>query len=190
MTEAEEKRITAALTEANKKKDFAALHRLFSDYASRRWAANTASAARRTHVGALLQGQHIVAKKCTRCGLCEAVSADPFVAEEVPLSEDNHSPRLKDLLAAKCRLQQLPDYKCDGCKGLGTTRRRECLFRLPQIYVIHLNRVAHDRRRLEERRVGSSVDFPDEIDLAEQLMYPSNPRDYSLQPCSSRCVVS
>eukprot|EP01050_Picozoa_sp_SAG11_P028987 SAG11_NODE_7981_length_1074_cov_1.621538_1_plen_155_part_10 len=152
------------------------------------------------------------------------MSADPFVAEEVHLTENDSTPTLMDLLAAKNRIQQPPDYRCDGCRQLGTTRRRECLFRLPEIYVIHLNRVcrleprttlvghassiphsesatlilchdyrpgrpnqvAHDRTLNEERRVGSSVDFPDEIDIAEQLLYPGRPRDYSLRPCSTR----
>lgn len=184
-TQEEELAIAKALTEANTKQDHAQLYRKFAEFACLRWKSNQSSP-RRTHLGALMQGQHIVAKLCTKCGLCEAVSADPFVAEEVHLSEDDPNPSLHDLLTAKCRLQQLPDYKCDKCKEVGTTRRRECLFRLPQIYVVHLNRVAHDRVRHEERRVGSSVDFPDEIDIADQLLYPSSPRDYSLQPCSSR----
>ena len=72
---------------------------------------------------------------------------------------------LEELLADTSARKIPTDYRCDHCQEIGRTTVMTALVRLPRIYIVQLNRA--NRTALgAETRVDTSIDFPDELNLA------------------------
>ena len=177
----------AELAEAHVAGDWAGVQANLEAYAVQQWAASP-SAIRRTELGALFQGQQLRARQCLNCNKIAATAAEPFNIKQVHLQGvrstgvDGRAVPLSLLLREQTGLEIPPDFRCDCCGAVGTTKFREALARLPEILVVHLNRATMDGGRL-----STSVDFEDELDLAPCLMFPASaPADYHLNRCGSR----
>jgi len=139
----------------------------------------------------LFQGQLLQIRRCAACTLAAPSSGDPFVLEELhcaSLAPHRQCVSLLELLNAASAVETPKGYRCDRCQTLDTTVMMSGLVRLPQIYVLRLNRVAFDTRG-GESRVGCSVDFPDTLDLVlvKRLLWPDRaPLDYHGRPCGTK----
>ena len=144
--------------------------------------------ARRTAIGKFFQGQSLQLKKCLKCGRYSPCTADPFLIDQLPLQPVARRTRasLEQLLEDASAPARPLDYRCDHCREVGSTNIMSALVRLPRIYIVQLNR-AHRTALGAETRVATSIDFPDELNLAGtgRLMWPADDtqRDYHGDPC-------
>ena len=72
---------------------------------------------------------------------------------------------LLELLQANAKPQRPESFICEGCNTLSSTDVEDKLLRLPEVFVVHINRA--DRN---DRRIDTPVDFPESIDLDTILL--------------------
>ena len=155
------------LTTAARQKRTVEENAMLKEFADEQWD-STGNAARRTAIGKFFQGQTLQLKKCQHCGEYSPCTADPFLIEQLHLKPLAERPRgsLEELLEAASAPELPTDYRCDGCRKLGTTAIMTGLVRLPRVFVVRLNRT-HRTPVGAESRISTPIDYPDQLNLAE-----------------------
>lgn len=57
------------------------------------------------------------------------------------------------------------DFKCEGCNKSVDVSKRVCLEELPNVMIIHLQRMYFDYDEMKNVKINSRLDFPREINL-------------------------
>jgi len=186
------------LTEANERSDGAAKQDILMQYATMQWGCDRIRL--RSELGPVFQGQRVVTTSCQEqeCRKFTASRADPFICEEIRLrravdasyissgsmSSAAAAVPLTDLLEVNARPQRPDAFVCEGCNACSSTVVEDKLLRLPEVFVVHINRADKLNRRIE-----TSVDFPDSLDLGSILLSPDQPYDSRMQACASSYVL-
>jgi ubiquitin C-terminal hydrolase len=154
------------LTTAARQKRTVEENAMLKEFADEQWD-STGNAARRTAIGKFFQGQTLQLKKCHHCGEYSPCTADPFLIEQLHLKPLAERPRgsLEELLEAASAPELPKDYRCHGCRKLGTTAIMTGLVRLPRVFVVRLDR-AHRTSFGAESRISTPIDYPDHLNLA------------------------
>lgn len=139
---------------------------LLKQFADEQWG-SSADTTRRTAIGKFFQGQTLQLKKCLNCQQYSPCTADPFIIDQLNLHSMVTGTRasLEQLLQNVSDPQRPADYRCDLCQEIGSTNILSALVRLPRIYIVWLNR-DNTTALGSESRVATSIDFPDEMNLA------------------------
>ena len=84
-----ERKLNTAVTSAYSAEDHTAVHAHLEAFAQHQWEAST-DTTRRTHIGALFQGQQLTLQRCEApaCGRVSVASADPFLVLPFHISSD------------------------------------------------------------------------------------------------------
>ena len=59
----------------------------------------------------------------------------------------------------------ISDYQCDNCNKKVDTKKRVCLASLPNVLIIHLQRIIFDLDILQNTKLNSKLEFPMDLDL-------------------------
>ena len=133
-----------------------------TDFAEQEWAGTHAA----SPLSALFQGQTLHISSCSACDFTDPSFADVFVTDQLHLAPvaQLSSVKLEKLLADASRAETMDEYECDRCSAAGTTEFASGHVRLPEVYVVRLNR-GHFLPDGRSSRVSTSVHFPDRLDL-------------------------
>jgi len=125
--------------------------------------------------GAETTGEHGLAESASS-GAGPANTADPAAAAATSAAV---APVL-ELLQANAQPQRPESFICEGCNTLSSTDVEDKLLRLPEVFVVHINRA--DRY---DRRIDTPVDFPEQIDLDTILLSTGCAYDGRMERCAS-----
>lgn len=61
--------------------------------------------------------------------------------------------------------ETISDYLCDNCNKKVDTTKRSCLSYLPNVLIIHLQRIVFDLDALQNQKVNTRLEFPVDLNL-------------------------
>ena len=82
------------------------------------------------------------------------------------LEVKNHK-TLKESLDKYISEERIEDYKCDVCKKNVSLVKRNSLAELPNVLIVHLQRILFDYDNLQNNKINSRLDFPCNLNLKQ-----------------------
>lgn len=61
--------------------------------------------------------------------------------------------------------EDISDYNCEACKKKVNITKRVCLHELPNVLIVHLQRIIFDLDQLQNIKINSRFEFPNEFNL-------------------------
>lgn len=61
--------------------------------------------------------------------------------------------------------ETISDFKCEACEKKVDVQKRDCLSELPNILIVHLKRIIFDLESLQNIKVNSRLEFPEQLNL-------------------------
>lgn len=80
------------------------------------------------------------------------------------LEVKNHK-NLKESLEKFISEERIEDYKCESCKKNVTLTKRNSIAELPNILIVHLQRILFDYETLQNNKINSKLEFPEQLNL-------------------------
>ena len=80
--------------------------------------------------------------------------------------------------------ETISDYHCEGCQKKVQTMKRSILSKVPNVLIVHLQRIVFDLDSLQNEKISTRLEFPFELDLYnysyEKIEQPDKAYDASL----------
>ena len=61
--------------------------------------------------------------------------------------------------------ETIEDYQCDGCNEKVLLKKRNLLGEMPNVLIVHQQRIELDLQTFEQKKVNSKFEFPNILDL-------------------------
>lgn len=78
--------------------------------------------------------------------------------------------KLADSFAKVIEGETISDFKCDACEKKCDQLRRISFSQLPNVLIIHLQRIVFDLDTFVNKKINTSLEFPHELDLKEYTL--------------------
>jgi len=95
----------------------------------------------------------------TRCKNCGAVSTRKELFYNLSLKVKNLS-HIYESLSEYIKEEFISDFKCESCKKKVEISRRCTLATLPNVLILHLQRLVYNLETFENEKINSKLEFP------------------------------
>ena len=59
----------------------------------------------------------------------------------------------------------IEDYQCDGCKQKADVTKSTLIAKVPNYFIIHLQRICFNYEKFENEKINSRLEFPQELNI-------------------------
>jgi ubiquitin carboxyl-terminal hydrolase 34 len=109
-------------------------------------------------------------KTCTEltCSQCSNIKCreETFYNLSVPIK---NLKTLHECLEKFIQGEVISDYKCDACNKKADVMKRQFISGLPNVLIVHLQRIVFNLDILQNEKINSRVEFPHELNLAPYM---------------------
>jgi len=97
-------------------------------------------------------------------GGCGTVRNNIEDFNNLSLEVKNHR-TLKDSLDKYVSQEKIEDFKCDNCKKSVTVTKKNSIAELPNVLIVHLQRILFDYDNLQNNKINSRLEFPFNLNM-------------------------
>jgi len=66
--------------------------------------------------------------------------------------------------------EMIEDYKCGACLKTVTIEKKQCIRKLPNTLIVHLNRIVFDFDTMRNQKLNDRLEFPNELNMRQFML--------------------
>ena len=104
---------------------------------------------------------------CKNCGNIVCTDEDFYTLQCTVKNQKTLQQSLESMIAG----EMIEDYNCSACNKKVTIEKKQCIRKLPNTLIVHLNRIVFDFDTMRNQKLNDKLEFPNELNIRRFMLH-------------------
>jgi len=104
---------------------------------------------------------------CKNCGNIVCTDEDFYTLQCTVKNQKTLQQSLESMIAG----EMIEDYNCSACNKKVTIEKKQCIRKLPNTLIVHLNRIVFDFDTMRNQKLNDKLEFPNELNIRQFMLH-------------------